>query len=699
MSFQEWFYQPGAYSPASFVPAFAAAPERQTTAAPRPIAPEGPGPGDVPESYHQSLEQYRVLLENTLEGIWVLDARNHTTFVNRAMAEMLGYRTEDMLGRHLLDFMDGASLDETERLTLAQTSGPKERHELRFRCRDGGELWALVSAKALPDQHGWPQVMLSVIGDVSHRRRMEEALQESERRFRRLFESNMLAIAFWHRDGRLTEANHAFCELIGCSPEEVRAGLVHWRELTPQEWHLRDQEAMEELHTSGVWLPYEKQFTRRDGSRVSVLIGGASLGGTQTQGVAFVVDLTARKLAEQALAQSQAALRAANDELRRINESLEARVAERTADLEERTQQLQRLAGELTQAEHRERWRVAQIIHDFQPLLLTVRSRLSTLSTPPAPAATPARALRDIIGLVNESIDAVSSLAAELCPPVVYDSGLAESFQWLAQWYQEKYQLAVQVAAEPSVVVPQEDIRVVLFQAVRELLFNVVKHAGVKAAAVRLAATPAGELRIAVADQGAGFDPAQIHACPGSTPNTFSLPGLQERIRSLGGQFEISSARGAGTQVTLRGPWAEATDAPAAAPPPLAPAAAKRKIRVLVADDHSILRQGLRRVLEREADIEVVGDALDGLEAVELTQKLKPDVVTMDIYMPRLNGIEATAQIMATVPHTRVLALSMNEDQHQAAEMRAAGAVAYLKKDSLGKDLLTAIRSAAELAA
>lgn len=118
-------------------------------------------------------------------------------------------------------------------------------------------------------------------------------------------------------------------------------------------------------------------------------------------------------------------------------------------------------------------------------------------------------------------------------------------------------------------------------------------------------------------------------------------------------------------------------------------------IRVLLADDHALVRKGFRLILETQADIEVVGEAGNGREAVEQTVKLHPDVVVMDVAMPELNGIEATRRLADSVPRTRVLALSMHKDSVYVREILKAGARGYLLKDSLDSDLVNAVRAVA----
>src|SRR5260221_11302074 len=121
-----------------------------------------------------------------------------------------------------------------------------------------------------------------------------------------------------------------------------------------------------------------------------------------------------------------------------------------------------------------------------------------------------------------------------------------------------------------------------------------------------------------------------------------------------------------------------------------------RKIRILLADDHAVDRQGFRLILSGQSDMEIIGEAGDGRQAVEQAEKLKPDVVVMDVAMPNLNGIEAYRRMGAAAPNARVMALSMHKDSVYVREILRAGAKGYLLKDSINSDLLNAVRAVAK---
>jgi two-component system, NarL family, response regulator NreC len=120
-----------------------------------------------------------------------------------------------------------------------------------------------------------------------------------------------------------------------------------------------------------------------------------------------------------------------------------------------------------------------------------------------------------------------------------------------------------------------------------------------------------------------------------------------------------------------------------------------KRTRILLVDDHAVVRQGFKMILDAQSDMEIVGEAANGREAVELAAQLNPDIVVMDVAMPELNGIEATRRVIASDPHIRVIALSMHKDSVYVREILRAGARGYLLKDSGADELVKAIRAVA----
>lgn len=389
----------------------------------------------------------------------------------------------------------------------------------------------------------------------------------------------------------------------------------------------------------------------------------------------------------------------AEDQLRALNETLEQRVAERTAEAEYRAAQLRALAAELTDADQRDRRRLAQTLHDhLQQLLVAARLKLGPLRRRADNSLR--RGLDQVDNLMVEAVDASRSLTIELSPPVLYDGGLVAAFEWLGRHMLEKHGLEISIRTEVHAEPDAEGVRLLLFQMVRELLFNVVKHGRTDHASVELRRTDDGVLKIVVRDEGAGFDTAKISGR--ETTGGFGLFSIRERLEPLGGSMEIESAPGRGTRVTILIPVAQVSAIAledeslpyraGASRDDNRPAGNSGRVRVLLADDHEILREGLASLLWEEPDIELVGQAGDGLTAVEMALRTRPDVVLMDITMPRMNGIDATRRITAELPGVRVIGLSMHEKQDMAEAMREAGAEAYLPKGGSSETLIAAIR-------
>lgn len=370
-------------------------------------------------------------------------------------------------------------------------------------------------------------------------RRHQEAHRKAEERYRTIVETAQEGIWTFDADYRTTYVNRKMAEMLNLTVSEMLGRPVfdfqHKDEQDPTRQYV-------EQFRKGIPDVWECPLHRQDGTRLWVLISATpqfSAQGRYTGALCMVTDLTHRKQAE--------------DELKALNETLEKRVANRTIMAERRAAQLRALHAKLTQAEQRERRRLAEVLHDhLQQVLAAARLRVDLLLQHAAEESL-RQSLREIRELLRESIQASRSLTVELSPPILYELGLAAALNWLAQWMKEKHGLTVtmdlDVRAEPTA----EDVKVLLFQAVRELLFNVVKHARVSEARIRLVPGEGNCTVLAVHDAGAGFHPDSREAS-GIRTEGFGLFSIRERLEWIGGRMEIQSAPGQGTTVSLFAP-------------------------------------------------------------------------------------------------------------------------------------------------
>lgn len=397
-------------------------------------------------------------------------------------------------------------------------------------------------------------------------------------------------------------------------------------------------------------------------------------------------------------------------EIESLNATLEERVAERTRVAEQRAARLREMAMEMGRVEERERQRLARLLHDgLQQLLVgakysagVARGRLSDREDVREP-------FDQLERILDQSIEASRSLSYDLSPPILHDQGLNPALSWLAEQVHRRQGLIVIFCSEGAIPDMSQGLKVFLFHTVRELLLNIVKHADTDRAEVDLS-VERRDICIEVQDCGRGFDVAKIDL---DAPSGMGLKGFREKLDLMNGKMTIDSEPGRGTRVLLRVPSdidsaeTRGAEAPPEAPEDATPGAGKEKwpssparsgkIKVLVVDDHKIVRSGLVTLLNEKPDIEIVGEAGDGLEAIAAVRRDRPDVVVMDISMPKMNGIEATRRIHREFPDVRVLGLSMHQESEYGAQMKEAGATDLLSKGGPADLLFAAIRRARDM--
>jgi signal transduction histidine kinase len=222
-------------------------------------------------------------------------------------------------------------------------------------------------------------------------------------------------------------------------------------------------------------------------------------------------------------------------------------------DIEEKNRQLRDLTSELTLAEQRERRRISQVLHDhIQQTLYGIQMRVHLMQGDISDPAELREHLKVIEGLTTDAIHATRTLTVELSPPVLHEEGFASAFRWLANQMAETHGLRVTIRSEGEHPPLSEDLRVLLFQLVRELLFNVIKHAGVNEAEVILDVQN-DHLVITVSDKGRGFDLAELNRRR-AAGGGFGLFSIRERLALFGGRLELQSKPGSGVQAKIIAP-------------------------------------------------------------------------------------------------------------------------------------------------
>jgi CheY-like chemotaxis protein len=350
------------------------------------------------------------------------------------------------------------------------------------------------------------------------------------------------------------------------------------------------------------------------------------------------------------------------------------------------------MAWDLTFAEHQAREQLARTLHDgLQQLLVIVALNLDQqLKRENEVGSAPSDLVTEAKQHVDEALDVARSLNVELFPPVLQYSGLPAALGWLANWTRDKYKVSVEIDADPRADSVRKDVRTLLFESVRELLFNAVKHAQTDRVSLALALDADDQLCITVTDQGAGFEPARLDERSKTGQLGWGLFRIRERLTLLGGRLDIDSVPGRGTVVRLVAPRDAVRDTVAGANElsvALTGAASSEgddrasldALRILLVDDHPAVRRALREILHQRPQLAVVGDASNGFEAITQAHTLRPDVILMDIAMPHMDGVEATARIHTELPNIRILGLSMARNDVADAIERAGAAGFFVK--------------------
>jgi PAS domain S-box-containing protein len=579
----------------------------------------------------------RLSLQAARMGTWRYDLTTRRFRGNEAWRTLHGFERDETI-----DTVDDAGRyvhpDDVHEFHRRLEAGIAEdvthHHEYRAVLASGETRWIASQWMREPKTSS----LVGVVQDVTARKHAELLLQDrnrdQERTLSLLLENASQGILSLDAGGDIVTANPAVEAMFGWARGELLGRSI------------------EQLLPSGLRAGRDLVGRRRDGStfpiELSVSHVVAADGG---RAIAFVSDISERRRAEADIQASHAALQA------------------RTAELEHRTAQLRQLASDLTLAEQQAREQLAKTLHDgLQQLLVSAAMNLDRQVTRGSMSgAGPAEPLLHARRHLDEAIAAARSLSLELFPPLLHGSGLPAALTWLAERTRNEYGLLVEIAVDPRANSDRKDVRTLLFESVRELLFNAVKHARVERVALDLSLGDGDTLCITVSDQGVGFDPAALVNRAQAGQVGWGLFSISERLALLGGRFEVESAPGQGARFRLIAPRG-------------APSGEVRPLRILIADDHAAVRAVFRELLQERPELQVVGEACNGREAVAEARLLRPDVVLMDVAMPEMDGIAATHQLRAELPFIQIFGLSTQPRTLDRHPIEDAGALDFFNK-------------------
>jgi CheY-like chemotaxis protein len=369
---------------------------------------------------------------------------------------------------------------------------------------------------------------------------------------------------------------------------------------------------------------------------------------------------------------------------------------------------LRNLSGRLLRLQDEERRRISRDLHDVtgQKLALLSMDLSGILKNKDiAKNEEINRLLLESIGLSNDVNKEIRTLSYLLHPPLLDELGLPSAVEWFTQGFESRTGIHVKVDIPPSFARLTPDAEVALFRIVQESLANVHRYSGSATAFVRGRSDHA-KVCLEIGDFGKGMsqDSKKSDRTP-VAPLGVGIQGMRERVRQLSGTLEITSRPGKGTLVkavlpvsTRRTEISESFEDPkiqeaSLVPMEGTPESNSWRKRILIADDHDVLRRGIRTMLESDPDLEVCGEAVDGQDALEKTLAQAPDLVILDINMPVMNGLDVLRQIVRHRPQTKVLAFSVHDSKQIVEEILAAGAHGYLSKTTAGQHLVHEVRS------
>ncbi len=513
------------------------------------------------ESQAATLRDQAEIIDIAEDAIMVRDMKDRIIFWNKGAEQKFGYANKEALGRPIEMLLRTEYPESLSSITKSFLADGKWEGELIHRKKDGGEIIVDSKWKLRTDKKGNPVAILQIDNDITQRKMAENILQKSKEelerrvvertsellkansrlvqelkrrqqveemlrrgaeRYKNLFENSPMGIYRTNPEGKILMANPTLIRMMGFSSFDEFYAVKSFRksceptylgkkikDKLERDGRVRGLEAKWRIGSNGTVMHVrENARAIRDAEGKTIYYEGT------------VEDITESKQAEKKIEQYQTQLRS--------------------------------LASELTLAEERERRRIASLLHDhIGQLHATAKMKLGLIESTISDVSAQ-RELNEIRELIGQAIHYGRTLTFELSPPILYDLGLEAALEWLTEQVEEQNAIAREFVSDNLPKPISDDIRVVLFTAVRELLVNVVKHSGAKKVKLTIRRIE-DNISIHVADDGTGFN-ASKKSYHLAEARGYGLFSIRERLHSLGGHMDVRSGVGRGTRIILQAP-------------------------------------------------------------------------------------------------------------------------------------------------
>jgi PAS domain S-box-containing protein len=597
----------------------------------------------------KSEEHFRTLANSAPVMVWLSGTDKLCTFFNEPWLKFTGRMLTEELGE---GWAAGVHPDDLERCltTYASSFDARRGFEMQYRLRraDGEYRWILDKGTPIYRDGEFAGYIGSCI-DVTELKRADEALRESEERFRKVFEEGPLGLGLVGKDYRFVKVNTALCKLVGY-PEASLLQMT-FADITHPDDLQADVELAERLF--GGEIPFytlRKRYVKKNGEIIWINLTGSMVhdkDGAPIYGLAMIEDITEVKHAQEVENRLASDLAASRDEIRA-------------------------LAASLMRAQEDERRRVSRELHDhICHQLGSLAREISNLAAGPLPSQNLQPKLEEIRARVVKTSQETQQIAHRMHTSVLDDLGLVASLKGLWGQFSDQYpDIALDFENQGLPPSMPREVSTCLYRVAEESLQNIAKHSRAKSISVRVGSNK-GAVLLTIRDDGAGFDVKTVKGNGG-----LGLISMKERAHSINGKLTITARLGYGTQIALEVPWL--VQQPIERP------------RVLLADDHPVVLEEIRSVLA--PNCEIVETVADGRALVQAALRLKPDLIVVDITMPRLNGIEAAVQIKKSLPEIKLLFVTMHSSAAYLEAAFEAGGTGYVLKSGLREELPEAVQ-------